>query len=116
MMVFFRAGEARASSREALLKEGLAPAVVQGLPIANVLEDIIDTLQEKNNLILQAPPGAGKTTVVPLALLFSSSAWLGISARILVRIPDYSPVCLHTMREFRLRVLLHCLVFSTRAF
>jgi ATP-dependent helicase HrpB len=54
------------------------------LPIASVLEDIRDTLAFRHQLVLQAPPGAGKTTVVPLALL--NEAWLG-SQKILLLEP-----------------------------
>ena len=39
------------------------------LPIHDVLKDIQDTLKNSNTLILQAPPGAGKSTVVPISLL-----------------------------------------------
>jgi len=45
------------------------------LPIHDVLADIKDKLTSHNRLVLQAPPGAGKTTAVPLALL--DQAWLG---------------------------------------
>jgi len=44
------------------------------LPVYNVIGDIRDALSRHNRLILQAPPGAGKTTAVPLALL--DEAWL----------------------------------------
>lgn len=44
------------------------------LPIAEVLGDIRDNLHAHHQLVLQAPPGAGKTTVVPLALL--EEPWL----------------------------------------
>nr|WP_010130822.1 ATP-dependent helicase HrpB [Microbulbifer agarilyticus] len=44
------------------------------LPIREVLPQLRDTLNQKNNVVLQAPPGAGKTTTVPLALL--DSPWL----------------------------------------
>ncbi|MEH6591871.1 MAG: ATP-dependent helicase HrpB [Halioglobus sp.] len=54
------------------------------LPIASVLEDIRDTLPFRHQLVLQAPPGAGKTTAVPLALL--DQAWLG-SQKILLLEP-----------------------------
>eukprot|EP00592_Proboscia_alata_P012202 CAMPEP_0194392294 /NCGR_PEP_ID=MMETSP0174-20130528/120846_1 /TAXON_ID=216777 /ORGANISM="Proboscia alata, Strain PI-D3" /LENGTH=263 /DNA_ID=CAMNT_0039187521 /DNA_START=134 /DNA_END=920 /DNA_ORIENTATION=+ len=41
-----------------------------GLPIWDVMSDIERTvLDEHQNLLLEAPPGAGKTTMVPLALL-----------------------------------------------
>jgi len=45
------------------------------LPINDVLADIKDTLSTHNSLVLQAPPGAGKTTAVPIALLDEN--WLG---------------------------------------
>jgi len=44
------------------------------LPIHAVLAEIGQALSANNQLILQAPPGAGKTTVVPLALL--DEPWL----------------------------------------
>ncbi|MCK9531979.1 MAG: ATP-dependent helicase HrpB [Gammaproteobacteria bacterium] len=44
------------------------------LPIDAVLADITGTLARNANLVLQAPPGAGKTTRVPLALL--DAPWL----------------------------------------
>jgi len=45
------------------------------LPIHEVLEDLKTLLQANQTLILQAPPGAGKSTVVPISLL--EEAWLG---------------------------------------
>ena len=39
------------------------------LPIAKILPDLIKTLTSQTAVLLQAPPGAGKTTRVPLALL-----------------------------------------------
>ncbi|MDP3465123.1 MAG: ATP-dependent helicase HrpB [Sulfuricurvum sp.] len=47
---------------------------LNSLPIHDVLDEIRDTLKNHNRLILQAPPGAGKTTAVPLSLL--NEAWL----------------------------------------
>ena len=44
-------------------------------PIAPLLPDIIASLAAHPRLVLEAPPGAGKTTQVPLALL--DAAWLG---------------------------------------
>jgi len=44
------------------------------LPIDDVLPDITRTLAQHSDLILQAEPGAGKTTRVPLALL--DQPWL----------------------------------------
>jgi len=45
------------------------------LPIHDVLPDIKSALTTHNRLVLQAPPGAGKTTAVPIALL--GQKWLG---------------------------------------
>ncbi len=39
------------------------------LPIDDVLDDVVGALRRGPALVLQAPPGAGKTTRVPLALL-----------------------------------------------
>ncbi|WP_285763017.1 ATP-dependent helicase HrpB [Biformimicrobium ophioploci] len=39
------------------------------LPIAAVLPAICEALEQGDELVLEAPPGAGKTTTVPLALL-----------------------------------------------
>ena len=39
------------------------------LPIDELLEEIVDSLSKSRNLVLQAPPGAGKTTRIPPALL-----------------------------------------------
>ena len=46
-----------------------------GLPIEPVLPEVVASLQSHPNLVLEAPPGAGKTTTVPLALL--DSDWAG---------------------------------------
>ncbi|KUJ84659.1 ATP-dependent helicase HrpB [Microbulbifer flavimaris] len=39
------------------------------LPITHVLPELLEKLSTHSNVVLQAPPGAGKTTAVPLALL-----------------------------------------------
>ena len=39
------------------------------LPIDAVLPDVINALRSQGRVVLQAPPGAGKTTRVPLAML-----------------------------------------------
>jgi ATP-dependent helicase HrpB len=44
-------------------------------PIHAVLPDILASLARHTRLVLEAPPGAGKTTQVPLALL--DAEWLG---------------------------------------
>jgi ATP-dependent helicase HrpB len=46
------------------------------LPIDAVLHDLSRALAENNAAVLVAPPGAGKTTRVPLALL--DEAWVGL--------------------------------------
>jgi ATP-dependent helicase HrpB len=45
------------------------------LPIDAVLDDLARTLADNNAAVLVAPPGAGKTTRVPLALL--DAPWVG---------------------------------------
>ena len=47
---------------------------MQRLPIHDVLPEIQNTLKSHNRVVLQAPPGAGKTTAVPIALL--DQPWL----------------------------------------
>ncbi len=42
------------------------------LPIDAVLPQVIDALREEGRVVLQAPPGAGKTTRVPLAIYDAS--------------------------------------------
>ena len=39
------------------------------LPIDDVMPQVIDALRDQGRVVLQAPPGAGKTTRVPLAML-----------------------------------------------
>jgi ATP-dependent helicase HrpB len=47
---------------------------MQNLPINDVLPEIRHALSSHNRVVLQAPPGAGKTTAVPIALL--GQPWL----------------------------------------
>ena len=51
------------------------PILASALPIFDVLQDIRSSLAVRPNLLLEAPPGAGKTTVVPLALLQEGINW-----------------------------------------
>ena len=45
------------------------------LPVIEILEELKSILRRGDEAILQAPPGAGKTTLVPLALV--DEPWLG---------------------------------------
>src|SRR5688500_462473 len=45
------------------------------LPVKEILSELLSNLNADTRLVLQAPPGAGKTTLVPLALL--QGEWLG---------------------------------------
>ncbi len=47
---------------------------MQHYPVHSILNDLKIHLKNHNRLILQAPPGAGKTTIVPLTLL--DQPWL----------------------------------------
>jgi ATP-dependent helicase HrpB len=42
---------------------------MRALPIDAILEDVVSSLSTTPSLVLEAPPGAGKTTRVPAALL-----------------------------------------------
>lgn len=50
-------------------------ALVGDLPIGDVLAGLRAALRRRHELVLEAPPGAGKTTIVPLAL--RHEPWLG---------------------------------------
>ncbi len=54
------------------------------LPVTTVLGRLLDALETRPNAVLVAPPGAGKTTLVPLALL--DAPWRG-DGRILLLEP-----------------------------
>ncbi|MEX1106744.1 MAG: ATP-dependent helicase HrpB [Ilumatobacteraceae bacterium] len=60
------------------------PASVSDLPVVDVLDELGDALDHHLAAVLVAPPGAGKTTVVPLWLL--DRTWLG-AQRIVVLEP-----------------------------
>jgi len=51
------------------------PKTLPELPVTAVLPALADALAAKSSAVLVAPPGAGKTTLVPLALL--EAPWLG---------------------------------------
>ena len=46
----------------------------QNLPILSILSEVKDSLARHAILILQAPPGAGKSTVLPLQIMLEP--WL----------------------------------------
>ena len=45
-----------------------------GLPVEDILDSLKQQLSERHEVVLEAPPGAGKTTLVPLALM--DEPWL----------------------------------------
>jgi ATP-dependent helicase HrpB len=51
----------------------LLPPASEPLPVDAVLADVVAALTDPGLVVLQAPPGAGKTTRVPLALLAAAS-------------------------------------------
>ena len=61
-----------------MLAEGpavkIAGLVRSGLPIDEILPELLAVLQRQRNAVVEAPPGAGKSTVVPIALL--DEPWL----------------------------------------
>ncbi len=60
------------------------PLPALDLPVADALPELLGHLARRPNALLVAPPGAGKTTLVPLALL--DAAWRG-DGRIVVLEP-----------------------------
>ncbi|WP_420450822.1 ATP-dependent helicase HrpB [Ilumatobacter sp.] len=54
------------------------------LPVTEAIPEVLDALERRGRAILVAPPGAGKTTVVPLAML--DAPWRG-DGRIVVLEP-----------------------------
>src|SRR5919199_2308295 len=50
---------------------------MQRLPIDELLPEVVESLRAAPNLVIEAPPGAGKTTRVPPALLDAGLAGAG---------------------------------------
>jgi len=48
------------------------------LPIEHILPQLKQTLETNSTALLQAPPGAGKTTRVPLALVYLLGGSFGL--------------------------------------
>src|SRR5437868_1684262 len=63
------------SSSRAAFRSTIPSSPSRALPIAPILPAIGAALAGHRALVLQAPPGAGKTTLVPLAL--RDAPWLG---------------------------------------
>ena len=73
------------------------------LPIDDVLDPLLQTLEAGTRAVLVAPPGAGKTTRVPLALLDAPwaagkcgsgfGAGFGGAAKFQFRFADFGHVC-----------------------
>ncbi len=58
-----------------MLVSHLQDLIFNVLPITKILPQVLDCLSQDNNLVLQAEPGAGKSTALPLSLL--DAKWLG---------------------------------------
>ena len=62
------------------MQSSLSRVLLTDLPVAAALPQLCASLQERPNAVLVAPPGAGKTTLAPLALLEQGGPerhWLG---------------------------------------
>ena len=57
------------------LRALVSPPLLPDLPINEALPALAEALTRRRNVLLEAPPGAGKSTIVPLFL--RSSPWLG---------------------------------------
>jgi ATP-dependent helicase HrpB len=57
------------AARGKLRHEPVMPNAMPSLPIDEALPDLLQALEARGRAVLVAPPGAGKTTRVPLALL-----------------------------------------------
>ncbi|HKK82558.1 MAG TPA: hypothetical protein VJ909_09930, partial [Prolixibacteraceae bacterium] len=45
------------------------------LPVVSLLPELKERMLSENTLLVNAPPGAGKSTIIPIAMLDES--WLG---------------------------------------
>jgi hypothetical protein len=74
-----------------------------------VLPDVLEALRQQPCAVLQAPPGAGKTTTVPLAMLLQEPHYLQPQQKILVGW-KHTPVCDARLgRCLRLVLTMTCL-------
>ncbi|WP_036240337.1 ATP-dependent helicase HrpB [Mesorhizobium sp. STM 4661] len=60
----------------------MSKRILPELPVSAVLPALSEALDHANSAVLVAPPGAGKTTLVPLALL--DAPWLGTGRIVLL--------------------------------
>ena len=79
-----RPGDARTNDRDDRGHDGsertvYEPFTVLDLPVSDALPALHAALAAGANAVLVAPPGAGKTTVVPLALLDLPGGEIGVS-------------------------------------
>jgi ATP-dependent helicase HrpB len=83
------------------------------LPVSDVIPGIQDALARAHRAVLQAPPGAGKTTLVPLAML--DARWLG-GGRIVMLEPRRvaARAAAHRMAELRGESVGETVGFRTR--
>ena len=83
------------------------------LPVTDVIPELQKALASERRAVLQAPPGAGKTTLVPLALLAES--WLGDNRIVMLeprRVAARSAA--HRMAELRGEAVGGTVGFRTR--
>ena len=58
-------------SSQTILFDDIDTIHLQDLPINDVLDSVKESVQTKSNLLLEAAPGAGKTTIIPLLVASS---------------------------------------------
>ncbi|GAX73820.1 hypothetical protein CEUSTIGMA_g1271.t1 [Chlamydomonas eustigma] len=80
-----------AATQQGSANQFLVPASVLeisgDLPIRQCIGDVLHGLDSSSCLVLQAPPGAGKTTVVPLAMHLHNPGYLAPGMKIMVLEP-----------------------------
>ena len=80
--------ETRASTTSSSPQEQRLAELLAELPIGEVVDDVLQALEDNPNAVLEAAPGAGKTTCLPLAIL-QRAKWLPEGHTILVRLLGY---------------------------
>jgi ATP-dependent helicase HrpB len=77
-------GRASASVTCQRSRHSVTKSDVQALPIDALLPEVVERLRRAPSLVIEAPPGAGKTTRVPSSIL---DAGAGVSGQVLVLEP-----------------------------